>query len=349
MPGVLESELAWRRALQAAGPAAAQWAQALARKFRLTARQIADAAYSARNECAMADGELRLEDLAAACRRLSSQTLADLAVKISPAYGWEQLVLPADRLERLRELCSQLQHRHRVFDEWGFGAHLSHGKGLSALFTGPPGTGKTMAAEVIARELGLDLYKVDLSAVVSKYIGETEKNLAKIFKEADSSNAILFFDEADALFGKRTEVADAHDRYANIETSYLLQKMEEYEGVVILASNLRENMDEAFVRRLRFIVDFPFPDESSRLRIWRTHFPPQAPLADDLDYGLLARQLQVAGGNIKNIVLNAAFLASADGGAIAMSHLLHSARREFEKIGKRWDDAHAAKRVQAVA
>jgi SpoVK/Ycf46/Vps4 family AAA+-type ATPase len=206
-----------------------------------------------------------------------------------------------------------------------------------------------MAAEVIARELGLDLYKVDLSAVVSKYIGETEKNLAKIFKEADSSNAILFFDEADALFGKRTEVADAHDRYANIETSYLLQKMEEYDGVVILASNLRENMDEAFVRRLRFIVDFPFPDESSRLRIWRTHFPPQAPLADDLDYGLLARQLQVAGGNIKNIVLNAAFLASADGGAIAMSHLLHSARREFEKIGKRWDDAHAAKRVQAVA
>jgi SpoVK/Ycf46/Vps4 family AAA+-type ATPase len=236
-----------------------------------------------------------------------------------------------------------------VFEDWGFGARLSHGKGLSALFTGSPGTGKTMASEVIAGELGLDLYKVDLSAVVSKYIGETEKNLSKIFREAESSNAILFFDEADALFGKRTEVADAHDRYANVEVSYLLQKMEEYEGVVILASNLRENMDEAFVRRLRFIVDFPFPDEAHRALIWRTHFPSRAPLSADLDLALFARQLQVAGGSIKNIALNAAFLAAAQNREIDVGHVLASARREYEKIGKRWDENQMTRIFQKAA
>lgn len=169
-------------------------------------------------------------------------------------------------------------------------------------------------------------------------MGETEKNLARIFAEAETSNAILFFDEADALFGKRTEVADAHDRYANIETSYLLQKMEEYEGVVILATNLRENMDEAFTRRIRFIVEFPFPDEAHRLRIWHTHFPPEAPRSVDIDYAYLAREFQITGGSIKNMVLNAAFLAAADGGEITMGHILHGARREYEKIGKLWTD-----------
>jgi len=341
-------ERAWRSALQTLEAAGPDWAPLLARQFRLSPGQIADAVNGARNECIMVERRVELDDLHAACRRQSHHALADLAVKVEPVYRWDQLILPADKLERLRELCAQLRYRHRVLEEWGFGARLSHGKGLSALFTGPPGTGKTMAAEVIARELGLDLYKVDLSGVVSKYIGETEKNLARIFREAESSNAILFFDEADALFGKRTEVSDAHDRYANIETSYLLQKMEEYEGVVILASNLRENMDEAFVRRLRFIVDFPFPDEADRLRIWQTHFPAAAPVSGDLDYPRLARQLAVAGGSIKNIVLNAAFLAAADGDAIGMRHVLQSARREFEKMGKRWDDAQMTKRVAAV-
>jgi hypothetical protein len=352
IPDTAQRERIWRRALRAIDSAPAGWAPALARQFRLTPRQIADAVDGARNERILTDGNdgrVGLDDIGAACRRQSRHVLADLAARVEPACGWEQLVLPADRLERLRELCAQLRHRQRVFEEWGFGARLSHGKGLSALFTGPPGTGKTMAAEVIAHDLGLDLYKVDLSAVVSKYIGETEKNLARIFKEAESSNAILFFDEADALFGKRTEVSDAHDRYANIETSFLLQKMEEYEGVVVLASNLRENMDEAFVRRLRFIVDFPFPDEAHRLRIWRTHFPPPAPVGADLDWEQLAKQIAVAGGNIKNIVLNAAFLAAAEGGAIGMRHVLHSARREFEKIGKRWDEAQMAKRATAAA
>ena len=201
-----------------------------------------------------------------------------------------------------------------------------------------------MAAEVIAHELQLDLYKIDLSGVVNKYIGETEKNLAKIFHEAEASNAILFFDEADALFGKRTKISDAHDRYANIETSYLLQRMEAYEGVVILATNLRENMDEAFTRRIRFIVDFPFPDAASRKLIWQTHFPREAPVSADLDYDWLAQQFQITGGNIKNIVLNAAFCAAANGGVIDMTHVLHGTRREFEKIGKSWNDKGFAQR-----
>jgi DNA polymerase III delta prime subunit len=346
---VVVRESAWRRALQGATHATSEWSAQLARQLPLTPGEIGVVVASARNVCAMAERELELADVLAACRRRSNQALGDLAMRIEPAYRWEQLVLPADKCERLRELCAQVRHHYQVFDDWGFGARLSHGKGLSALFSGPPGTGKTMAAEVIARELGLELYKVDLSGVVSKYIGETEKNLAKIFREATAGNAILFFDEADALFGKRTEVSDAHDRYANIETSYLLQKMEEFEGVAILASNLRENMDPAFVRRLRFIIEFPFPDEASRLRIWQTHFPEAAPVNADLDHDFLAKQFQIAGGNIKNVILNAAFLAAADGRAIGMAHVLHSAKREFEKIGKRWDDALLSKRVPAAA
>jgi SpoVK/Ycf46/Vps4 family AAA+-type ATPase len=208
---------------------------------------------------------------------------------------------------------------------------------LSALFAGPSGTGKTMAGEVVSNELQLDLYKIDLSGVVSKYIGETEKNLSKIFDEAESSNAILFFDEADALFGRRTKVTDAHDRYANIETSYLLQKIETYEGMVILATNLRDNIDPAFTRRIRFLVEFPFPEAASRSQIWKAHFPAQAPTADDLDYAWLGDRLQVTGGHIKNIALNAAFLAAEDGAAIGMDHVLRGAQREFEKIGKVWN------------
>jgi SpoVK/Ycf46/Vps4 family AAA+-type ATPase len=261
-----------------------------------------------------------------------------MAVKIEPRHGWEDIVLPEYKLTQLKEICSQARHRYRVFGEWGFDRKLSHGKGLSALFSGPPGTGKTMAAEVIAHDLQMDLYKVDLSSVVSKYIGETEKNLSRIFHEAETGNAILFFDEADALFGKRTEVSDAHDRYANIEISYLLQKMEEYEGIVILATNLRENMDEAFTRRIRFIIEFPFPDEASRLRIWQTHFPKEAPVSEEIDYEYLSRQFKIAGGNIKNIVLNSAFLAAGDGSVIRMEHILRGTQREFEKMGKLWGE-----------
>jgi SpoVK/Ycf46/Vps4 family AAA+-type ATPase len=217
-------------------------------------------------------------------------------------------------------------------------ASLALGKGLNVLFSGPPGTGKTMAGDVIANELSLTLYKIDLSQVVSKYIGETEKNLERIFTAAQSTNAILFFDEADALFGKRSEVKDAHDRYANIEVGYLLQKMEEYEGVAILATNLRSHMDDAFVRRMHAIVEFPFPDEMHRRRIWEVLFPPEAPLGEDVDFWSLAREVRLAGGNIKTIVLTAAFYAAAEGSRIGMAHLLLAARREYQKMGRTWDE-----------
>jgi hypothetical protein len=344
-PDVGLREAVWKQALEHQLPGAhSAWAAPLANHFRLTPGQIRDAAECALNQRAARGGreQVALLDLYAACRSQSNQKLGELAVKIEPRYGWEDIVLPPEKLAQLKEIGAQVHRRYRVFGEWGFDKKLAHGKGLSVLFSGPSGTGKTMAAEVIARELQLDLYKIDLSGVISKYIGETEKNLSKIFQEAETSNAILFFDEADALFGKRTAVSDAHDRYANIETSYLLQKMEQYEGVVILATNLSENMDPAFLRRLRFIVEFPFPDEASRLRIWRTHFPEAAPVSEEIDYEYLSRQFKISGGNIKNIVLNSAFLAAQDGGVIGMAHILHGTWREFEKIGKLWSETDAS-------
>jgi SpoVK/Ycf46/Vps4 family AAA+-type ATPase len=193
-----------------------------------------------------------------------------------------------------------------------------------------------MSVEIIAADLGLDLFKVDLSCVVSKYIGETEKNLSHVFEAAESANGILFFDEADALFGRRTEVKDSHDRYANIEVNYLLQRMEAYEGVVVLATNFKSNLDPAFTRRLHHVVEFPFPDEADRGRIWRKVFPAEAPMAEDVDFGFLARQLHFAGGNIRNVALNAAFLAATNGGRIGMKHLVLAARREFQKMGRTW-------------
>jgi ATP-dependent 26S proteasome regulatory subunit len=343
MPEVSLRQAAWEQALQRFPSQSRQnWAQELASQFRLTPGQIHDAAAWVAQQRAMAgdEAEVTRDELYAACRNQSHHKLAELAVKIEPHHTWDDLVLPGEKVEQLTELCDQVVHRRRVYGDWGFARKLAHGRGISALFAGPSGTGKTMAAEVIAHELQLDLYKIDLSSVVNKYIGETEKNLAKIFHEAEASNAILFFDEADALFGKRTKVSDAHDRYANIETSYLLQRMEAYEGIVILATNLRENMDEAFTRRIRFIVDFPFPDVASRKLIWQTHFPRETPVSADLDYDWLAQQLQITGGNIKNIVLSAAFCAAANGGTINMTHVLHGTRREFEKIGKSWIDNH---------
>ena len=227
-----------------------------------------------------------------------------------------------------------MKFRSIVYDQWGFEQKLSLGKGLNVLFAGPSGTGKTMAAEIMAGELGLELYKIDLSSIVSKYIGETEKNLSRIFTEAETSNVILFFDEADALFGKRTEVRDSHDRYANIEVNYLLQKMEEYDGVVILATNFRRNMDDAFVRRMHFTVEFPLPDAADRLRIWEKAWPQATPCSPDLDLEFMARQFEIAGAGIRNIALAAAFLAASNGGKVNMAHLLHGTRREFQKMGK---------------
>lgn len=315
----------------------------LARQFKLTPRQISHAAMTAKSEFENDDPNENpgYAEISRACRYQSGQRLKGLTVHIRPMYQWEDIVLPESRKIMLREITNQVKHKYRVFTEWGFDNKLAYGKGLSALFSGSPGTGKTMAAQIIANELGLDIYKIDISSVVSKYIGETEKNLSRIFQEAENSNAILFFDEADALFGKRTDVSDAHDRYANIEVSYLLQRMEEYDGVVILATNLRDNMDDAFVRRIRFIVEFPFPDMENRLKIWKGHFPAEAPLESDIDYDYLARRFKISGGNIKNIVLNAAFLSAEKDKPIGMSQLIDSIRREYEKIGKIWDEKYS--------
>ena len=310
---------------------------ALASKFRFTPGQIQDALAAAGNLARWRSpevGTLTAEDIHAACRAQSDPKLHTLARKIRSVHTWKDIVLPADTLAQLGEMCQRVAQSCRVLGEWGFATKLSTGKGVNALFAGPSGTGKTMAAGILANELGLELYKIDLSQVVSKFIGETEKNLDSIFTGAENSNIILFFDEADALFGKRSEVRDSHDRYANIEISYLLQKMEDYEGVAILATNLRQNLDEAFLRRLAFSINFPFPDEADRRRLWSGIWPEAISFANNVDFDVLARQFKLSGGNIKNVALAAAFLAAADGGIVNMSHLLHAIRREFQKLGK---------------
>jgi SpoVK/Ycf46/Vps4 family AAA+-type ATPase len=341
-PDVGVRRAAWAATLSRSGLTVdPEWLDELAEQFRLTPGQVRDAVAEVRRGAATRPDPASLADWYAACRRQASRRLGELAHKLSPPHRWDDLVLDDDHLDQLREICNQVRQRERVLGEWGLEGRIATSRGLSALFAGPPGTGKTMAAGVIANQLGLDLYRIDLSQVVSKYVGETEKNLSRIFAEAESSNAVLLFDEADALFGKRTEVSDAHDRYANIETSYLLQRMEEYQGIAILASNLRQNMDEAFLRRLRFVVEFPFPDAAQRLRIWQRHLLADAPLDHDLDLELLAERLPVSGGSIRNIVLAAAFLAAGEGRPIGMAHLLRAARREYQKVGKLWHDVRA--------
>jgi len=334
----------WREALAAAGIVAQPAGiDALAGQFRLTANQIADAVAAARGRAEWR-GALAADphaapgsaDLFAAARAQSGHDLLRLARPIEPKHSWADLVLPSDRVAQLHEICARATLRHIVYDRWGFEKKLSTGRGLSALFCGPSGTGKTMAAEIIAGELGLDLYKIDLSQIVSKYIGETEKNLDRIFQAAETANAILFFDEADALFGKRSEVRDAHDRYANIEVGYLLQKMDEYEGIAILATNLRQNMDDAFIRRLQVVVEFPFPGEDDRRRIWASIFPPEAPLGPAVDFDRLAREVRLSGGKIRNIAVTAAFQAASGNCIIGMSELIEGARREYEKSGQTW-------------
>jgi hypothetical protein len=267
-----------------------------------------------------------------AARTQAVRSMEGLAEKIEARRGFDDLVLPAEAMHQLRDIASQVEQRELVYEQWGFGAKLSRGRGIVALFAGPSGTGKTMAAEVLAHRLDLDLYRIDLAGVISKYIGETEKNLKRVFDAAEESGAILFFDEADALFGKRSEVRDSHDRYANIEINYLLQRMEDYRGLAILATNRKALLDQAFLRRLRFLIDFPLPVAADRVRIWRGAFPAQAQL-DPLDFDLLGG-LEVSGGNITNIALNAAFLAASERAAIGMNHVLVAARREYSKIDK---------------
>jgi DNA-binding SARP family transcriptional activator len=335
-PGHAERVRCWTSALDGAAGTGLDLA-AVSGRFRLTGGQIRDAAATARNLALARDpGEPRItqRDLETACRLQSNRALGELAQQITPRHAWDDIVLPVDQARQLREIADQVRHRALVYETWGFERTISSSRGMAALFTGPPGTGKTMAAEVLAHELGMDLYKIDLSTVVSKFIGETEKNLSRIFDEAATSNAVLFFDEADALFGKRSQVRDSHDRYANLEVSHLLQRMEQHEGVVVLATNLRKNLDDAFVRRLHATVEFPVPGPEDRLRIWRRTWPADAPLEPGVDLAALARTVDLPGGSIRNIALAAAFLAAADGGVVGVGHLLRATRREFQKMGK---------------
>lgn len=337
-----EQEQLWIDALQ--GKANGQPAR-LAEQFSFNQDEISRLAKTALNEYSQNEPALG-DELWQACRIAARAGMEQLAQRIDVKATWDLLVLPSEQKEFLRQITDQVSQRNRVYEDWGFRERMNRGLGINALFAGDSGTGKTMAAEVIANELNLDLFRIDLSAVVNKYIGETEKNLRKLFDAAEDSGAILFFDEADALFGKRSEVKDSHDRYANIEVNYLLQRMETYRGLAILATNMKSALDKAFVRRLRFIVDFPFPDVADRKEIWRKVFPPNTPIDESLDLSRLAK-FNFTGGNIHNVALNAAFLAAQKDDRITMPLLLNAARTEFKKLEQpmkessfRWQGGH---------
>jgi hypothetical protein len=328
----------WRRALAprlGAPPDAAAVAR-LAETFELDLAAIETAAAAVPDGASAATWLPPVWD---ACRQHARGKLDQLAHRVTPRADWDALVLPTPLVEMLRDLVAQARHRTRVHEEWNLGPEGQGGLGIAALFAGPSGTGKTLAAEVVAGALGLDLYRVDLAAVVSKFIGETEKNLARIFDAAEVGGAVLLFDEADALFGKRGEVKDSHDRYANIEVGYLLQRMESYRGLALLTTNLRDGLDQAFLRRLRFVLEFPFPDAALRARLWRVALPPTVPQRG-VSAEALAR-LPLAGGQIRTVALNAAFLAAADGGVLTPAHLLTALRREYAKHGRALSDGEA--------
>ncbi len=302
--------------------------------FRLAPEQIKRAAQAAHRASIAARRQMTVEDISAGARAQNAAGLERLARRIEPVVGWADLVLPPVVEGQLRELTARARHRDKVVDEWGMGHRSPRARGITGLFAGDSGTGKTMSAEVVARDLDFDLYVIDLSTVVDKYIGETEKNLDRIFTEADRVNGVLLFDEADALFGKRSEVKDARDRYANVEVAYLLQRMESFDGVAILTTNLRTNVDDAFTRRLDAIVDFPMPEEDDRRRLWEGNLPATVPRESGIDLEFLAHKFKVSGGNIRNICVTAAYLAAADGRTVSMADLIRATEREYRKLGR---------------
>ena len=326
----------WRRTLAARNlQVDEKSAERIAARFSLSAPQIHQAVAEAHALTLTSKAtQIGYDDLAAAARMQCGTELARIAQRVAPRADFNALVVAGEVQAQLREICARVATRDTVGREWAQGSVHARATGVTALFVGPSGTGKTLSAEALARELGLDLYRIDLAGIVSKYIGETEKNLDRVFTAAENANAVLFFDEADALFGKRSEVKDAHDRYANIEIAYLLQKMEQFDGLAILATNLKQNLDEAFARRLTFTVTFPFPEEPERRKLWEQLWPPRAPRHDDVDLAWFAREFRLSGGNIRNTVLAAAHLAAADGQIITRDHLLHATRREYQKLGK---------------
>jgi SpoVK/Ycf46/Vps4 family AAA+-type ATPase len=346
-PDVAERASMWRRALREQDVRASDDdVDAVADLFSLYPSQIQRASTRARPAGHSEDVDLTY--MAAAARGQCTRALDELAEHVPLLHTWSDLVLPLPTLRRLREFSSAIRCRDRVFREWSFWRPAGGTASLRALFSGASGTGKTMSAAVVARDLGVDLFRIDLSAVVSKYIGETEKNLERIFTAAEGSNAILLFDEADALFGKRSEVKDAHDRYANIEVAYLLQRMETYDGVMILATNLAKHLDEAFSRRIHFDIEFPLPDQEQRERLWRQLIPAAAPTSDDVDHGFLARQFQLTGGEIRNVAIAAAFLAAHEECEIRMQHLVRAIARQRRKQGKMPTSAEFKHHLAAV-
>ncbi|MGP1680421.1 MAG: ATP-binding protein [Burkholderiales bacterium] len=334
-PDAIEQKRLWQQALGAGAARLNGALDGIASQFRLSARPIQS--QGARLAPALLASDQPDTLMWSACRSMGRSKLDELAQRVEAVAGWDDLVLPAAQKATLRQIGAHVKNRLKVHLEWGFSDKGARGLGISALFAGESGTGKTMAAEVLARELQLDLYRIDLSSVVSKYIGETEKNLRRVFDAAEESGAILLFDEADALFGKRSEVKDSHDRYANIEVSYLLQRMEAYRGLAILTTNLKASLDAAFQRRLRFVMHFPFPDQAMREAIWRGAFPSRTPLGS-IDCSKLAR-LSVAGGSIRNIAINAAFCAAEVEEPVSMRHLLQAAHHEAGKRERALSDA----------
>ncbi|MEJ7598235.1 MAG: AAA family ATPase [Kofleriaceae bacterium] len=329
-PDVAARRRLWSRAVSGSSADASAISQ-VAEHFRLGPAQIDDAARTLAFAPSDDVTDLRTR-LFRAARGQSSGDLGHLAQLVPQRHAWADLVLPAAVTRRLRDVSGAVAARAKVFGDWGFGKRS--GAGLMVMFAGTSGTGKTMSASVIAREIGLELYRIELASIVSKYIGETEKNLHRLFEAARRANVMLFFDEADALLGRRSEVKDAHDRYANIEVAYLLQKMEEHDGVIILASNLAKNMDQAFSRRLHYIVEFPRPDAPLRERLWQAILPPEIPRDDDIDFAFLGRQFELAGGDIKTITLDAAFIAAAAGRPLGMADLIGAVSRQMLKQGR---------------
>jgi hypothetical protein len=336
-PTADEQRSVWRSSLGTRADSDSAGVDAIAAQFSLGLPAIRSVAAETVARCVNSPEQPIGRSAWDVCRHHSRTRLEDLAQRIEPAATWDELVLPDVQAESVRRIARHVRHRATVHDHWGFAARSARNLGITALFAGVSGTGKTMAAEVLANELRLDLYRIDLASVVSKYIGETEKNLRRVFDAAEDGGAILLFDEADALFGKRSEVKDSHDRYANIEVSYLLQRMEAYRGLAILTTNLKSSLDSAFLRRLRFVIQFPFPEPPQRAEIWRRIFPASTP-TEGLDYSKLAK-LNIPGGQIRNIALSAAFLAAHAGEPVRMSHLREAAKSEYSKLERPLTDA----------
>jgi SpoVK/Ycf46/Vps4 family AAA+-type ATPase len=333
----------WRYALEGAADAisgdglvtgdVAALAEAVA-AHRLDSGQLRRAADLAVRTAALAGRPVRPDDLRIAVRAQNGAGLERLARRVEPGVGWDDLVLPPATHRRLRELALRARHREQVLGQWGMRPGGGRGRGVIALFAGESGTGKTMSAEVVAADLGMDLYVVDLSTVVDKYVGETEKNLERIFTEASAVNAVLLFDEADAIFGKRSEVKDARDRHANIESAYLLQRMESFDGIAVLTTNLRANLDEAFTRRLDVVADFPVPDSEQRLALWERCLGGRLPRAEDLDLAFCADRFELAGGSIRACAVTAAYLAAESGSPLTMRQLVTAVAQEYRKLGR---------------